>query len=274
MNLIIIILVIFIFVFLYEIIYRCGDIIKNYLKKEKCNNFPFKIYNFEYVSLKKFRELTMSSKPILFKNVLKNKIKFTDFCKILSAKPIKARYGNYGDVEGRKNRMFKDYTVRDLCNNINKSSQYGGNNVINEKEQTNVNLNLNSSQIKILRTGRLWIGPKGSQTPLHKDVPFNLSLQIYGRKEWLFFDVADNVNLCFNENSNKLEWSNYVIGEEKTCLNAKYTKMFKIVMMPGDMLFLPPQWAHQVRNLENSIMINYWFKEEDGYEIDAHMVNN
>ena len=57
---------------------------------------------------------------------------------------------------------------------------------INEKEQTNVNLNLNSSQIKILRTGRLWIGPKGSQTPLHKDVPFNLSLQIYGRKEWLF----------------------------------------------------------------------------------------
>ena len=35
--------------------------------------------------------------------------------------------------------------------------------------------------------------------------------------------------------------------------------MYEIVMKPGYLLYLPSQWAHNVTNESNSIMINYWY---------------
>ncbi len=229
------------------------------LYKEYNNNkFPFKTYDFSNLTREKFFDITALNEPALFTNSLKHNIDFNDFCKKLGNKNIKARYGDYGTLNGQEKRKFKNIKLETLCKNINNNKQYGGNNIITLKEQIKANIKLNNANFDINRNGKLWIGPKQSSTPLHKDRPKNLSLQIYGIKKWKFFNRKDNINLCFKENNRKLEWSGYSIDNYDTCPSAIKAKLYEIVMKPGYMLYLPEQWAHQVTNESNNIMVNYW----------------
>lgn len=247
MHKIIIIILIFIVIL---IIYKKIDFYKK---------FPFKVYNYSKLTKKEFYSITSLQEPALFKNALNHNIHINDFCDKLSNKQMRTRYGNYTGLGGQITRKFKNITLGDLCKNINNSSQYGGNNIITLKEQLLSNIKLNNKNFDISRNGKLWIGPTNSSTPLHKDKPENLSLQVYGKKKWKFFNKNDNVNLCFNDNNNKLEWSNYSMADINTCPSAINAKLYEIVMTPGDMLYLPSQWAHEVNNETNSIMINFWY---------------
>lgn len=223
------------------------------------NNFPFKVYNFPELTINEFNEIITLPEPALFINTLKYDIEFEDFCSILSNKEIKTREGEYGTTDGRKNRIFKKETIKDLCKNLNRKTGYGGNNVISLKEQVKINLIPNNKEINRFKNGKLWIGPSDSRTPLHKDKPDNLALQIYGKKTWKFFDRKDNNKLCFDKNNSRLEWSKYEIGNFESCESARDVKMYKKTLNPGDMLYLPKQWAHDVKNETKSIMINFWY---------------
>ena len=221
--------------------------------------FPFKTYYFPKITKDEFYNITSSNEPALFTNSLKYKIEFDDFCDKLGDKDIKTRYGDYGSTNGQNKRKFKNIKLKDICKNINSNTQYGANNIITLQEQLKSNIHLNNDNFNINRKGKLWIGPTQSSTPLHKDKPKNLSLQVYGNKKWLFYNKNDNKHLCFDDNNAKLEWSKYSINDYKTCPTARKAKLYEILMKPGYMLYLPKQWAHQVTNESNSIMINYWY---------------
>ena len=224
------------------------------------NNFPFKIVDFNKITHKKFEELCSSKNPVLFKNTIKFLPTFDDICDKLSNKIMKVRSGNYGSVDGRKNRKFHTETMSETCNNIkNGSKNYGGNNILTSSEIKKIGIESNNSNIKLFDRAKLWIGPKDSRTPLHKDAPKNLALQLYGDKTWRFFNSNDNKYLCFKKNNKHLEWSNYELGDLSNCPSAINATMFSIKMTPGDMLYLPKQWAHDVKNNDNSVMINYWY---------------
>ena len=223
------------------------------------NKFPFSTYNFPDLSLSEYKSLIQGEYPVLFKNTLKYNIEWQDFCSELSSKEIKVRQGEYGTTNGRKERSFKNEKLGNVCKNINNSNSYGGNNVISLKEQEKVKLVPNNPNINMFQKGKLWLGPVGSRTPLHKDKPDNLAIQVYGDKKWTIFNKNDNKNLCFDENNSKLEWSNYSINNYFTCPSAIFTKKYEITLGPGDMLYLPSQWAHDVENITNSIMINLWY---------------
>ena len=215
------------------------------------NNFPFEVLDFDKITPNQFEEIcTSSNSPVLFKNTLKFLPTFNDICYSLRNKKMRVRSGNYGSVDGRKSRKFHTETMKQTCDNIkNGSKNYGGNNVLNSSEIKRMGVESNNEDIKL-------------RTPLHKDGPKNLALQVYGNKTWRFFNSNDNRNLCFKENNKSLEWSNYELGNLSSCPSAKNTKMFSIEMTPGDMLYLPKQWAHDVTNNDNSIMMNYWYSEE------------
>ena len=232
--------------------------IKKYFFKREL--FPFPEYNFSELTEEQYNNLLNSNHPVLFKNTLKFNIEWKDFCKNLSNKKLKVRTGDYGTTIGRRERKFKNEKLGKLCDEIHLSNQYGGNNIITREEQNKINLVSSNPNINIFRTGKLWIGPSNSRTPLHKDGPENLAIQIYGEKKWQIFDKKDNDKLCFNKNNSNLQWSRYSINNYLTCPTAFFSKKYEIIMKSGDMLYLPKQWAHDVENKSKSIMINYWNK--------------
>jgi len=222
-------------------------------------SFPFPIYNFPLITKTQYEELIKGKEPVLFKNVLKQNIEWNDFCNKLENKELSVRHGDYGSTEGRKERYFKKEKLKNVCQNINNSSGYGGNNVISLDEQKKIQLQSSNPSINMFQKAKMWIGPSNSRTPLHKDTPDNLAIQLYGRKKWIFYNKNSNKHLCFDENNSTLEWSNYSINNFFTCPSALLARRYEKIMEPGDMLYLPSQWGHDVENVTNSIMINLWY---------------
>lgn len=229
------------------------------------NNHPFRYIDFSKINKNKFISLVTGNVPIIFINVLKTndikKLDFYNFCNKFGENIIRIRYGSYGSTEGRKNRKFKFLNLKEYCSIINRGlNEYGGNNSFDKNIFDTLNIRPNCNFMNRFPKGRLWIGPKNSRTPLHKDGPKNLALQVYGKKKWIVYDSKDRSNLCFPKNNNTLEWSNYTIDFYNTCKDSRKAKKYEIILKAGEMLYLPQLWPHDVTNMSKSIMINFWYK--------------
>ncbi|MEM9691572.1 MAG: cupin-like domain-containing protein [Myxococcota bacterium] len=97
----------------------------------------------------------------------------------------------------------------------------------------------------------LWVGPGGTCTPLHHDSTNILFCQITGRKRfWLIppwepslLDDADGFYARFDPAEPRSHWPE---------CHAQ-VRLHELVLEPGEALFLPAGWWHQVRALEASI---------------------
>lgn len=244
---------------------------KKYVNEEFVdNNAQVKKVDFRRLTLLDFKKHIADNEPVIFTNVIKKKITFPDFCNILQDKQINIRTGNYGNTEGRKKREFYSQSLRDYCKGNN--SDYGGNNIITSAELNKLNLGITNNNFTNFREGKLWIGKKGSRTPLHKDEPENLALQLFGKKQWIIYNSNDIKYLCYNKSNEKLEWSKYSIDNFKSCPQAKKATPIKLMLNPGDMLYLPKQWSHDVTNVTDSIMINFWY--ENSLHLPFELNNN
>lgn len=106
----------------------------------------------------------------------------------------------------------------------------------------------------------VYIGPKGSWTPLHADVftSFSWSVNIVGRKRWVLFPPGEEVYL-------RDQFGNlaYDIFSEETHDKTKFPlcdkpgKYYDIIQEAGEAIFVPSGWHHQVWNLEDTISINH-----------------
>ncbi|CAH1961837.1 unnamed protein product [Acanthoscelides obtectus] len=119
-----------------------------------------------------------------------------------------------------------------------------------------------------LEDSTIWIGSKGAHTPCHQDTyGFNLVHQIYGRKLWLLFPPDVNLyptRIPYEESSifSKLNFFSPTVEKFKNVGNCH-----KVILGPGDVLFVPHKWWHYVENLETAISINTWIPmEEDNSE--------
>ena len=102
----------------------------------------------------------------------------------------------------------------------------------------------------------LWIGPEGTKTPLHHDNTNIVFCQITGRKE--FHMVSPLETILF-------KWATRTYYN-KANLNPVDLKQFpeladvqihKLILEPGDALFIPVGWWHQVRSLDFSISLSF-----------------
>lgn len=100
-----------------------------------------------------------------------------------------------------------------------------------------------------------WFGPAGTKTPLHHDTMNILLAQVMGRKQITLIPSFES----------HLVYNHIGVYSEVDCENpdlyryplfAKTTR-FETVLEPGEVLFIPVGWWHQVRSLDVSISVSF-----------------
>ena len=107
------------------------------------------------------------------------------------------------------------------------------------------------------RNVKLWIGPRGTVTPLHHDRGSVLFGQVSGRKHVKFISpfhllsLYNDPDTCYSE----------VVLDEAIDLDRfpdmRHVVVREAVIGPGDFLFIPVAWWHWVRALDASISLTF-----------------
>eukprot|EP00949_MAST-11_sp_MAST-11-sp1_P004702 g4702.t1 len=112
----------------------------------------------------------------------------------------------------------------------------------------------------------LWIGDGRSVSSLHKDPFENMYTVVRGEKSFLlvppsdaaFLEEKEYPNSCFREGSivsaeGKTAW----LSEES--LHSDDISPVRVVVKPGQTLYLPALWHHKVSQRGITIAINFWY---------------
>ncbi|MBO9536209.1 cupin-like domain-containing protein [Herbaspirillum sp.] len=107
---------------------------------------------------------------------------------------------------------------------------------------------------------RFWIGPAGTVTPLHCDYDDNIFAQVWGRKR-IWLAPAHHDEFLYPKEANPVLFGSPFDPDhpdfERFPL-ARRAALVECVMQPGEMLYLPAGWYHQVRSLSFSLSANRW----------------
>lgn len=108
-----------------------------------------------------------------------------------------------------------------------------------------------------------YMGSAGTFTPLHHDVmySFSWSASIVGRKLWRIFKPCEKTKLWHIKHEEMLvsdsREGHYNVNFFPNVAAASYVE---VVQQPGEVIFVPSGWLHQVHNLDDCISINHnWF---------------
>lgn len=108
---------------------------------------------------------------------------------------------------------------------------------------------------KFREVSHFWVGPKGTKTPLHHDTVMLLHTQIVGRKRWRLVSPLQTARVY-----------NYVGTFSPVDADApdlgRYpdfagVKTLDVTLAPGETLFLPLGWWHQVSGLDVTVSLSY-----------------
>jgi hypothetical protein len=105
--------------------------------------------------------------------------------------------------------------------------------------------------------GMIWIGPVGTFTPLHFDLTNNLIAQIIGRKRVILLPPSEAARL--HHGRHVFSAVRDLEDEERLSLypSAREARRFVVDLGPGDLLYSPIGWWHQVRAHAFSVTITY-----------------
>lgn len=105
--------------------------------------------------------------------------------------------------------------------------------------------------------GMPWIGASGTFTPLHHDLTNNLLIQIRGRKRVLLVSPSETPRLY-----NDRHVYSSVRDLAAPDIVARFPKLeglrvHQVILQPGDVLFIPIGWWHQVTSLDFSVTFTH-----------------
>jgi hypothetical protein len=107
----------------------------------------------------------------------------------------------------------------------------------------------------LARSASFWFGPAGTHTPLHHDTLMLLHTQVVGRKRWRFISPLDTPRV-YNHNGvfspidiDVPDFARYPLFRD--------VKVHEVVVEPGETIFLPLAWWHQVSGLDISLSLSY-----------------
>ena len=105
------------------------------------------------------------------------------------------------------------------------------------------------------RLSSFWFGPAGTVTPLHHDTVMLLHTQIVGRKRWRFISPLETPKL-YNYSG---VFSPIDVEQPDLVRYPLFAEahMIEVVVEPGETVFLPLAWWHQVTSLDVSLSFSY-----------------
>lgn len=174
--------------------------------------------------------------------------------------PVRARVGDYINTAFAPDRAMQDMSMLDYLDLVAQGSHdlppYLGNLELRE---------LNSlchwpAYFDKIGPPRYWLGPAGTVTPLHCDYDDNLFAQIWGSKriilapphhdEFLYPREANAILFGSPFNPEAPDYERFPLARQAT--------LIECLVEPGDMLYVPAGWYHQVRSLAFSLSSNRW----------------
>ncbi|TBU35958.1 Clavaminate synthase-like protein [Dichomitus squalens] len=106
----------------------------------------------------------------------------------------------------------------------------------------------------------VYVGASGTFTPLHRDVytSYSWSTNVCGWKRWWLFP-ADQTPLLFRKGGEEHMETAYDVRDVDLALYPLFEQARPIVIEqgPGETIFVPSGWYHQVENLTACISINH-----------------
>jgi hypothetical protein len=105
--------------------------------------------------------------------------------------------------------------------------------------------------------GMLWIGPAGTFTPLHFDLTNNMLAQIVGRKLVTLLPPSETTHL--HHNRHVFSDVHDIHDESRLARfpSARNARRFDVEIGPGDLLYIPIGWWHQVRSQAFSVTLTH-----------------
>lgn len=105
-----------------------------------------------------------------------------------------------------------------------------------------------------------WLGGAGLLTPLHWDNLHNFFAQVSGRKRFTLFPPGEFDKLYPYPAAALFSHMSHADPEDlDRWPQVRDAERLDCVLEAGDLLFLPSFWWHQVRSLELSISVNFWW---------------
>jgi hypothetical protein len=110
----------------------------------------------------------------------------------------------------------------------------------------------------------LWLGPAGSISPAHYDISHNFLAQVSGRKRVVLYPRRDLDKLYpFSMMSSIPHLSRVDIEKPDLTRFPRFIEAtaFEATLEPGDMLFIPFAWWHQVYSIEAGASVNFFWSD-------------
>jgi hypothetical protein len=107
---------------------------------------------------------------------------------------------------------------------------------------------------------RFWLGPARTVTPLHCDYDDNIFAQVWGTKR-IFLAPPHHDAFLYAREANPVLFGSPFDPEAPdydAFPLARQAAIVEVVVKPGDMLYVPAGWYHQVRALTFSLSSNRW----------------
>jgi hypothetical protein len=174
--------------------------------------------------------------------------------------PVRARVGDYINTAFAADRAMQDMSLRAYLDLVADSTQglppYLGNLELRELNK----LCHWPAWFKKMGPPRFWIGPSGTVTPLHCDYDDNIFAQIWGAKR-IFLSPPHHDEFLYPREANAILFGSPFDPEapdyERFPL-ARRAAMIECIVQPGELLYVPAGWYHQVRALCFSLSANRW----------------
>jgi hypothetical protein len=105
------------------------------------------------------------------------------------------------------------------------------------------------------RSASFWFGPAGTVTPLHHDTLMLFHTQVVGRKRWRFISPLETPKL-YNHHG---VFSPVDVDKPDLIRHPSFaeTQMLEVIVEPGETVFLPLAWWHQVASLDVSLSFSF-----------------
>lgn len=176
-----------------------------------------------------------------------------------AALPVRARVGDYIGTAFAPDRAMQDMSMLDYLELAERATglpPYLGNLELKELNR----LCHWPAYFDKMGPPRYWIGPADTMTPLHCDYDDNIFAQIWGRKR-IFLSPPHHEEFLYAREANAMLFGSPFNPEapdfERYPL-ARQASMLEVLVQPGDMLYVPAGWYHQVHALTFSLSSNRW----------------